>query len=210
MKAFIALTYAGQVKRLRRLGQTALVDFGVTAPHLKLLAHSQNTTFRVKLPNANAEAALSAPYVANQFLLRVHGSDRHGPNLATAEAIAAELAWLAALRRDTQLAEPEPVPTTSGSFITVVSDASLPQPRVCSLLRWLAGKCYFDSPRPTHLYKVGAMMAPLHDHAEGRFEVAIEQPGIVAGLEVGHGFVDDRTQLATPFEPHGADLRRRQ
>ncbi len=36
----------------------------------------------------------------------------------------------------------------------------------CSLLRWLDGKCYFDLPRPAHLYKVGAMMAHLHDHAQ--------------------------------------------
>ncbi len=166
MQAFTTLTYIGQAKRLRRVAQRALADYGIAHAEMKLLSHSQNTTFRVKLPSATAEAASAAPYVANQFLLRVHGSDRHGPDLAAAEAIAAELAWLAALRRDTQLAVPEPVATTAGSFITVVSDAGLPQARVCSLLRWLAGRCYFDSPRPTHLYKVGAMMAHLHEHAQ--------------------------------------------
>jgi len=166
MKTFTDLSYLGQVARLRRLGQTALVAFGLSDPHIKLLAHSQNTTFRVTLLNGRAESSATRPYVAHQFLLRVHGADRHGSHLDSTAAIAAELAWLAALRRDTQLAVPEPVLTTAGSFTTEVSDAGLPQPRVCSLLRWMAGKCYFHSPRPAHLYKVGAMMAHLHDHAQ--------------------------------------------
>jgi Ser/Thr protein kinase RdoA (MazF antagonist) len=143
MQAFVDLTYAGQAGRLRRFGQTALIDFGVGDAHLKLLAHSQNTTFRVTLPNQRAESAPAGPYLANQFLLRVHGADRHGPQLDSRAAIAAELAWLAALRRDTQLAVPEPMPTTDGGFTTLVHAVELPQPRVCSLLRWLDGKRYW-------------------------------------------------------------------
>ncbi len=47
-------------------------------------------------------------------------------------------------------------------------------------------------------------------HAECRFEVAVEQPGVVAGFEAGHGLVDDRAQLAAPRQPSFANLGRGQ
>ncbi len=47
MKAFEALSSRGQVRRLRRLAQSALDDYGLAGAQLKFIAHGENTTFRV-------------------------------------------------------------------------------------------------------------------------------------------------------------------
>jgi Ser/Thr protein kinase RdoA (MazF antagonist) len=38
--------------------------------------------------------------------------------------------------------------------------------RVCSLLRWMTGRNHNHSARPIHLYRLGGVLAQLHDHAD--------------------------------------------
>ncbi|MFC0545916.1 phosphotransferase [Kutzneria chonburiensis] len=107
----------------------------------------ENTTFKV---TAGEE----------RFLLRVHRPMRHGRFVDSGAAIASELRWLTALREQTDLAVPEPVPTKDGELTTVRSE------RICSVLRWMDGRRHAKSPRPGHLRQLGDAMARLHDHAE--------------------------------------------
>jgi Ser/Thr protein kinase RdoA (MazF antagonist) len=146
--AWESLSLRAQLRRLRRLGRTALSSFGVQDAGLTLLRHEANTTFRVET-------------VAGRFLLRINR-----PNVHTHETIESEMAWLTALRRETDLGVPEPVRSRDGSFVVVVEDAGVPVPHTCVLMRWLDGRFSDRRLTPAQLRRVGALEAHLHDHAE--------------------------------------------
>lgn len=111
---------------------------------------------------------------------------RTGPGLRSPETIEAQLLWLSALGRETDLAVPEPVPLPDGSLVGEVSFADLPPltalrrwvsarhrelyrpdhpPRHFALLRWVPGEIRED-PSAADLSQVGRLAAGLHDHAE--------------------------------------------
>jgi Ser/Thr protein kinase RdoA (MazF antagonist) len=118
------------------------------AARLTLLAHQFNTTFRVDTD------------AGQRYVLRVHsGSAR------TAESVGAELAWLAALRRDTDLEVPTPIPTNDGPLLTVASSPGVPTPHICVLFRWLDGRRLDVGLKPRHIERAGELMARLQDHA---------------------------------------------
>lgn len=62
---------------------------------------------------------------------------------------------------------PEPVAARDGSLVVLASDAGVPEPRVCVLLRWLDGRFVDDRLAPRHLRQVGALQAGLQQHAVG-------------------------------------------
>jgi Ser/Thr protein kinase RdoA (MazF antagonist) len=80
--------------------------------------------------------------------------------------IESELAWLVALRRDTGLSVPEPVPTRAGTLLTTTGVPEVPEPRLCVLFKQVEGRFFDAGLRPMHLSSVGGMMAQLHNHAE--------------------------------------------
>jgi Ser/Thr protein kinase RdoA (MazF antagonist) len=80
------------------------------------------------------------------------------------QLIESELAWLAALRRDTGLAVPEPLRAASGASITL-GQAHGVEPRVCSAMRWIGGRIRTHDAVPAQLELVGALTAQLHNHA---------------------------------------------
>jgi len=157
MKPFEELTYRGQVRRLRRLAQAALAGYGLGDGTLKLIGYGENTTFRVSA--AGAAAAAGDPFVANRYLLRIHR-----PGYQTTASIKSELAWLAALRHS-GLVVPEPVPSTTGELLTEAAAPGVPEPRCCSLFRWMRGRKVREQFRPDHFYALGQLMAHLHAHA---------------------------------------------
>ena len=93
------------------------------------------------------------------------GPARHGRRLDSAAAVGSELDWLTALRADTGLSVPEPVRTTNGKLTTAAASPDVPEPRVCSLLRWMDGRVHSSVPRQVHLRRLGSVMARLHNHA---------------------------------------------
>jgi Ser/Thr protein kinase RdoA (MazF antagonist) len=148
MQPYSTLSHAGQVRRLKRLGAEALRAWPVEGARLAPLTHEENTTFRVETPGGE------------RYVLRIHRPAKH-----TADEIRAEMTWLAALRRDTALAVPEPVATRSGAWLTEVAVEGVPEARVCVLLRWMDGRFLDDGLTATHLERVGAFTARLHEHA---------------------------------------------
>jgi Ser/Thr protein kinase RdoA (MazF antagonist) len=151
MKPFEILTNAGQLNRLRRLAENAFTAYDMPAPHLTPLQHEDNTTFRIE--GANGE----------RYVLRIHRP------LRTVEAVRSEMTWLAALRRETEFVVPEPVPTQDGDLLTVSSAAGVPEPRICVLFRWVEGRFFDARLTPSHLERVGALMAGLQLHG-ARFQ----------------------------------------
>jgi Ser/Thr protein kinase RdoA (MazF antagonist) len=130
-----------QIARLRHLAGQALGAYPLVAPELRFVAHGENTTFRVDAMVAGGP---------DRFLLRVHRPARHGRRLDSAAAVGSELDWLTALRADTGLSVPEPVRTTNGKLTTAAASPAVPEPRVCSLLRWMDGRVHSSVPRLVH------------------------------------------------------------
>ncbi len=161
MKPFEELTYRGQIERLRSMGESALREFGIRSPALKHMAHAENTTFEVRAASDGRGKGPGAPYKPGRYLLRIHR-----PGYQTAPAIASELSWLRALRSDLDLHVPEPVESRDGRSVVLVEHGGVPEPRACTLLRWMEGTSYGKkSERPSHLAMVGRVMATLHLHA---------------------------------------------
>jgi Ser/Thr protein kinase RdoA (MazF antagonist) len=144
--AFASLSRREQLGRLRRVGQEALASYGLVGAKLTLQGYEHNTTFRVD--------AQGGPY-----LLRINR-----PAVHAVGTISSEMAWLGALRRDTDLGVPEPVAAHDGSVVVVASDPGVPDPHVCVLLRWLDGRFVDQRLAPVHLTQVGALAGRLQLH----------------------------------------------
>jgi Ser/Thr protein kinase RdoA (MazF antagonist) len=107
-----------QMARMRQVAGRALGAYPLADPQLRLIAHEENTTFRVD--------ATAAGGGRDRFLLRVHRPARHGRQVDPVAAIRSELDWLMALRADTGLPVPEPVCTTDGSLTTTAASRDVP------------------------------------------------------------------------------------
>ena len=140
-----------QIAGLRRVALAALDQYALTDGRLTLVAHEENTTFR-------------HDSAAGRLLVRVHRPHRHGRDVDSSAAVRSELAWLTAIRAQTELAVPEPVPTRDGATTVTVSAAG--ETRTCSVLRWMDGRIMEGSPRPVHLRRLGEAMARLHLQAD--------------------------------------------
>jgi Ser/Thr protein kinase RdoA (MazF antagonist) len=125
---------------------------------LRFVSHGENTTFQVR--------ATTGDGVVERFLLRVHRPARHGRGIDSTAAVRSELCWLTALRAETDLLVPEPLRTRDGELTTSASAPGVPEPRVCSVLRWMDGRMHTAAPRPVHLHRLGSAMARLHNHAD--------------------------------------------
>lgn len=147
MKPFETLSYAGQLRYLRRFAAKALTAYELSDFRLTAIQHEENTTFRVDLANGE------------RYVLRIHR-----PNLRSTEAVRSEMTWLAALRQETDLVVPEPIPTQNGEFLTLATLEGLPEPRVCVLFHWIPGRFLDARLTPSHLERVGAFMARLQLH----------------------------------------------
>lgn len=162
---------------MRRLALAALGRYGFPEARLVLLSHEENALFRVEL--TGEVGTLVHPYLGrlrNQsFVLRVQGIEGYGSG-----SVRAELMWLAALLRDTELIVPEPVPDANGALVSEVSVEGVPGIRQCVLLRWTGG--HFPETgkgeRLVSIHELGAYMAELHRHASSYSQPAIlEQHG---------------------------------
>lgn len=145
------LSRRAQVARLRRVAVVALDLFPLPGGRLTFVDHGENTTFR-------------HDSAAGRHLVRVHRSQRHGRDVDTTAAIGSEIAWLRAIRADTDLLVPEPLAARDGASTVEASAAG--ETRVCSVLRWMDGRILGESARPVHLRRLGDAMARLHDQAD--------------------------------------------
>jgi Ser/Thr protein kinase RdoA (MazF antagonist) len=180
LQAFETLSVRGQLGRLRETADAALAAYGLRPARLVPVAHAENTTFRVETP------------AEDRLVLRIHrvsGNPVHPPR-SEAE-VRSELLWLSALRRETGLAVPEPVPTRDGSLTTIAEVDGVPGPRVCVLFRWQPGRFFDAGLRPSHLERVGEFIATLHEHALG-----FEPPAGFSRWQIGDVSGDARAYVA--------------
>ncbi|NUM44149.1 MAG: phosphotransferase [Anaerolineales bacterium] len=146
---FASLTHRGQVHRLRTLALNALQQYPLELRRVRLLQHAYNTIFRVDTVDGQ------------KYVIRI--------NLPTARSLAqiqSEMAWLAALGRDTALKIPVPLANRAGDLVTTATAPEVPDPRHCAVFSWVPGKDLVHDMRPENFRQVGVLTAQLHTHAE--------------------------------------------
>jgi Ser/Thr protein kinase RdoA (MazF antagonist) len=148
--AFAGLDDEQRLGRYRRLAAAALARYDLGPAEATFLGHNAGVAYRVQ--TAGGE----------RFVLKIAEPIGEGGGWAPG-SIAAVLAWLAALARETDLVVQEPVPDRAGALLTAVAFDDLPEPFRCSLQRWVEGDRvgHFT---PDHARRIGAAVARLHRH----------------------------------------------
>jgi Ser/Thr protein kinase RdoA (MazF antagonist) len=145
------LSRRSQITRLRRVAEAAVEQYPLADGRLRFIGHGENTTFR-------------HDSAAGSHLVRVHRPRRHGHDMDASGAIRSEIAWLTAIRDETDLHVPEALASRDGAL--TVEATARDETRTCSVLRWMEGRIHEQSPRPVHLRRLGEAMATLHVHAD--------------------------------------------
>ena len=151
MTDFDRLPHEEQLRRLGRLASAALARYELppgAAP--TLINVSENATYRVEDPPSGG-----------RWALRVHRENYH-----RREAIASELAWIDALRRDGAVLAPTPLAGRDGELIQEVSHPDLPRPRQVVLFAWETGEEPSEDQEDLrgHFEILGEIAARMHRH----------------------------------------------
>mgnify|MGYP001142147621 CR=1 FL=1 len=162
MRPYRSLTELGQARRLRPLAWHALQQYDLPVARLRLVTNDMNGIFRVDTIHGE------------KYILRVTlpqgGHTRHH--------VTAEMDWLRALARDTDLSVPRPLAAKNGSLVVDAEALGVPQPRLCTIFSWVPGTDLAEHLSPATMTKLGELMARLHLHA-----LTYRPP---AGLELLH------------------------
>jgi len=149
-REFSTLAARTQVRVLRSVAAEALTHWPLVVDRVRLVYHGYNTTFRVVDGSGSS------------FALRLSVNHRK-----PASSIAAEMSWLEALSRDTDLSIPTPIATSDGSLAAQATVPGLDEPISVALFSWLPGTALERIAQPQHLAQLGRVMALLHRHAKG-------------------------------------------
>ncbi len=144
---FIALSKRAQVSRMRSVAIEAVRHFPVSVARLTLLEHGFNTTFRIDSSDGR------------KLAMRINVNSRRSP-----ENIAAEVQWLDALARDTDLVVAAPLRTVDGRLTTTVHSPDLGRDLQVAVFSWLNGRDLGEAPTLEKSRAAGVAMAKLHDH----------------------------------------------
>jgi Ser/Thr protein kinase RdoA (MazF antagonist) len=146
----------GDLSRRRQLARTRDVARHVVARYihggyrLRLLAHTDNTSYHVTLSHAG-----------DSYVLRLAGKP--------SPQVESEIAWLRALA-DAGYPVPNPLVTLDGSRVVPVTIPGTDATRTASVWRWVAGRAVGVNASPSVAWRLGVLVARLHSHAE-RFDV---------------------------------------
>ncbi len=148
MKSFESLDRQSQREQLGQLGQAALAEYGIDQARLQFISDSENTVFQIKTPSQS-------------YALRIHSADEK-----PASEVEGELHWLAALRSETALRVPTPVPTSEGKLVLEINRLGMSSPIPMVLFHWMPGQTLGEQINTDMMIRVGIMMGQLHNHAE--------------------------------------------
>lgn len=161
MKPYEELTRLGRLRRLRKLAEAALEEYGMADATLTFQHYGGNVIFRVDLPNPVSVKETYEYYIPNRYNLRI--LTMNNPQFTQSE-----LTWLATLRSEAGLPVPEPVPTLDGRMLITVTTPGVPQGRVISLMRWVDGRQIAErNMTPQHARSWGGLTGRLHKFAAG-------------------------------------------
>jgi Ser/Thr protein kinase RdoA (MazF antagonist) len=149
MKPYDQLTRLGKLRRLHHLAAIVLKEYDLNVKWIKFMVIETNTMFKVQTIEGE------------NYVLRIYSDGE-----TTLAENQTEIFWLQALMRDTDMRVSEPVPRLDGEFISIVSLPEIPGERRCVLFRWIPGRELENYLNPANYFKLGVVMARLHDHAE--------------------------------------------
>jgi Ser/Thr protein kinase RdoA (MazF antagonist) len=150
--AFDALPHEAKLECLCDLAAAALQSYDVGSPGPPILINlSENATYRIEDTGSG-----------RKWALRVHREGYHSRN-----AIASELAWLRALRRDGVVTTPLPVPGRDGELIQTAAHPAMPHPRNVVLFEWEEGVEPSEKDHLTEKFEIlGEVAARMHLHSQ--------------------------------------------
>lgn len=157
------LNYSGQIRRARELAEAALTYYDLGNGRLSLLTHRINTIFQIQATKRieDAGSEQTGRREKSRYMLRLYTT-----SFPPESQVMSELLWLAALRKETELVVPEPVPARDGSLLTEVAVEGIPEIAHCVIFRWVDGRFVDNGLSPIKMERVGMFMARLHQHAE--------------------------------------------
>jgi Ser/Thr protein kinase RdoA (MazF antagonist) len=148
MKPYDELTKIGRIRRLRQLVFKALEGYDLHIEWVKFLTIATNTMFQIRSEEGE------------KFVLRIYSDEE-----TTLRENQAEMFWLDALKRDTDLKVTEPVARRDGEYITIVCVPGVPEERRCVLFKWVPGRVLENYLSSENYHKFGQTLAKLHNHA---------------------------------------------
>jgi Ser/Thr protein kinase RdoA (MazF antagonist) len=152
MKPYNELTKRGKLRRQRQLALKALEHYDLDVKDFRLLAAGINTIYRIDTQGGE------------KYAMRIYS-----PEETVLQDNQAEIFWLKALNKDTDLRVPEPIPQRSGAYITIQNHPNIPDEHRCVIFNWIPGRSLEYYLSPENYYKLGEIMARLHKHAESLF-----------------------------------------
>ena len=210
MKAYHELSRLGQLRRMRKLAETALIPYGMENSKLTFLRHFANTTYRVDLPQKGSSKLSQSHYLPDRYLLRVLVSSRW-------EYALGEMTWLAALSKEAGLPVPAPVPNQDGELLTKVVTEGIPEGRIVSMMRWIDGRKPGHISKPEQFFSWGRLVAQLHAFAaswqlpDGFERYIWDWEGLLGKRYLGegvHGLVNQMPEhLQEPFQIVSAEVK---
>ena len=150
MKPYNELSFRGKILRLRKLCIKALDDYPIAVARVRYLTTESTTMFRVDAEDGQ------------KYVIRIYSEA--DSSLAENKT---EMFWLAALARDTDLRVVQPVARRDGDYISLVSMEGVPHEKRCALYKWIPGTTLAEHVSVKNYHQLGAIMAALHNHAEG-------------------------------------------
>jgi Ser/Thr protein kinase RdoA (MazF antagonist) len=150
MKPYHQLTFRGKIRRLRRLCLTVLEAYPIDVARVRYLTTQSTTMFRVDARDGG------------KYVFRVYS--QADSSLAENRA---EMFWLAALVRETGLPVVRPVARADGEYLSILSVDGVPGERRCALYEWVPGVPMEKYLSRKIFQQLGAVMAGLHNHAQG-------------------------------------------
>lgn len=130
MATFEDLSFKQKLAHFEDVARRALPLWGIEhTASLTLLNFTENATY-----------AVESPSLAEKIIMRVSRTD-----YTSKESVMSELAWMSALRRDTDLSIPAPIPLRDGSFVGLVETPELGEVRCVVCFTFAKGRAPVDS-----------------------------------------------------------------
>ncbi|HCI80202.1 MAG TPA: hypothetical protein DHW02_10985 [Ktedonobacter sp.] len=149
MQPFENVSYQQQLHHLQDLVEKVLPCYGLQGAKSFLLQYEDNAVY------------LITTCTGERFVLRISAAEGQ-----SAVEQWSEMQWLQALRRETHLLVPEPIPTHDGTFVMSATVTEILEPRQCVLLSWISGEPPEPGIQLEIVERIGAFTAYLHLHSE--------------------------------------------
>jgi Ser/Thr protein kinase RdoA (MazF antagonist) len=151
MTSFDTLPHERQLEILEEVASTAT----------KLYDLPRDVSVSMVNLSENATYCVEAPESGDRWALRIYRDGYHSRN-----AIASELAWMQALRRDGVATTPIPLPGRNGDLIQEAGHATMRRPRHVVVFHWESGEEPSEDEDLTAKFEIlGEITARMHEHS---------------------------------------------